>query len=167
MNSSFLPLGSLMQNNHKSVVLVTLLTSIISTSDESPFFFIFLPSLICFLCRLIIRLFFPSLPFLFQCTNAVAVVICKNSATTSGLVWSQMAKIMISQCFNYNLMLLLSGELEPMAEKICVTDSGATPNKPCIFPFKFNGVLDFYLIFLSLYITKRCSTTSAPGPRPT
>ena len=98
MNSPFLPLGSLMQNNHKSVVLVTLLTSIISTSDESPFFFIFLPSLICFLCRLIIRLFFPSLPFLFQCTNAVAVVICKNSATTSGLVWSQMSKIMTSKC---------------------------------------------------------------------
>jgi len=33
------------------------------------------------------------------------------------------------------------GELEQAAEKICVTDSGATPNKPCIFPFKFNGVI--------------------------
>ena len=27
------------------------------------------------------------------------------------------------------------------AQKVCVTDSGATPNKSCIFPFKFNGVL--------------------------
>ena len=36
-------------------------------------------------------------------------------------------------------------------EKICMTDSGAMPNKPCIFPFKFNGVL-----------YSECTWTSAP-----
>ena len=63
-----------------------------------------------------------------------------------------MSKIMTSKYINFYLMLFFSGELEPMAEKICVTDSGATPNKPCIFPFKFNGVLYFLpFIFLSFY----------------
>ena len=28
----------------------------------------------------------------------------------------------------------------PFAERICVTVAGASKGKPCIFPFKFNGV---------------------------
>ena len=27
-----------------------------------------------------------------------------------------------------------------LANKVCTTDSGAQPNLPCIFPFRFNGV---------------------------
>ena len=62
---------------------------------------------------------------------------------------------------NYDLMLFLSGELEQAAEKICVTDSGATPNKPCIFPFKFNGVLYNECTWTSAHLTEHkpwCST---------
>ena len=90
-------LWSLIQNHHKSAVLVTLPVVLATTNDErSPFlhiwscscnnnfrvwwkislFFIsFFPHLLCFLCRLIIRLFLPSLPFLSQCTNTHPVLI--------------------------------------------------------------------------------------------
>ena len=57
--------------------------------------------------------------------------------------------------------MLISGELEQAAEKICVTDSGATPNKPCIFPFKFNGVLYNECTWTSAHLTEHkpwCST---------
>ena len=67
----------------------------------------------------------------------------------------------MGQIINYDLMLFLSGELEQAAEKICVTDSGATPNKPCIFPFKFNGVLYNECTWTSAHLTEHkpwCST---------
>ena len=67
----------------------------------------------------------------------------------------------MGKIINYDLMLFLSGELEQAAEKICVTDSGATPNKPCIFPFKFNGVLYNECTWTSAHLTEHkpwCST---------
>ena len=58
-------------------------------------------------------------------------------------------------------MLFLPGELEHAAEKICATDSGATPNKHCIFPFKYNGVLYNECTWTSAHLTEHkpwCST---------
>ena len=56
--------------------LLFLQQSFEACSDESPFSSSLpLSSLICFLWRLIIRLFFLSLPFLSQCTNTGASVI--------------------------------------------------------------------------------------------
>ena len=72
-----------------------------------------------------------------------------------------MEKNYVINYINYVLMLFLSGELEQEAEKICVTDSGATPNKPCIFPFKFNGVLYNECTWTSAHLTEHkpwCST---------
>ena len=74
------------------------------------------------------------------------------------ICWSQNYYINFHQL---DLMLFLPGELEQAAEKICVTDSGATPNKPCIFPFKFNGVLYNECTWTSAHLTEHkpwCST---------
>ena len=55
-------------------------------------------------------------------------------------------------------------------EKVCVTDSGATPNKSCIFPFKFNGVLYNECTWTSAHFTDLkpwCSTfVDETGERP-
>ena len=48
-----------------------------------------------------------------------------------------------------------------LAETICVTDGGAAANKPCIFPFKFNGVTHFQCTWDQAHLTKHkawCST---------
>ena len=39
-----------------------------------------------------------------------------------------------------------------------MTDSGAAPNKPCIFPFKFNGVLHNECTWTSAHHKPWCST---------
>ena len=55
-------------------------------------------------------------------------------------------------------------------KKVCVTDSGATPNKSCIFPFKFNGVLYNECTWTSAHFTDLkpwCSTfVDETGERP-
>jgi len=47
------------------------------------------------------------------------------------------------------------------AETICITDSGASAHKPCIFPFKFNGVTYDGCTWVSSHLTEHkpwCST---------
>jgi hypothetical protein len=46
-----------------------------------------------------------------------------------------------------------------------VTDSGAAPGKPCIFPFKFNGVVYFECTWDMAHLTEEkawCSTEVDP-----
>ena len=42
----------------------------------------------------------------------------------------------------------------PAAEQICITDSGASAHKPCIFPFKFNGVVYNQCTWVSAHLTE-------------
>jgi len=52
------------------------------------------------------------------------------------------------------------GDVLPV-ETICVTASGASPHKPCIFPFKFNGVIYNECTWKSAHLTEHkpwCST---------
>ena len=49
----------------------------------------------------------------------------------------------------------------PAAEQICITDSGASAHKPCIFPFKFNDVVYNQCTWVSADLTEHkpwCST---------
>ena len=48
-----------------------------------------------------------------------------------------------------------------IAERICVTVAGASKGKPCIFPFKFNGVLYSECTWNQAHLTEHkawCST---------
>jgi len=57
--------------------------------------------------------------------------------------------------------LLDNKEKDAAAETICITDSGASAHKPCIFPFKFNGVTYTTCTWVSSHLTEHkpwCST---------
>ena len=46
-------------------------------------------------------------------------------------------------------------------KSVCTTDSGAAPNLPCIFPFKFNGAVHTSCIWDMAHLTEHkawCST---------
>lgn len=50
---------------------------------------------------------------------------------------------------------------KPAAAKVCVTVSGASPNLPCIFPFRFNGVTHNKCTWDQAHLTEHkawCST---------
>ena len=64
-------------------------------------------------------------------------------------------------CIVHILLLYLSGDLEHVGEKICMTDGGDSPNKPCIFPFTFNGVVYNKCTWTSAHLAEHkpwCST---------
>ena len=62
---------------------------------------------------------------------------------------------------NYWFFLLCLTASKPAAAKVCVTVSGASPNLPCIFPFRFNGVTHNKCTWDQAHLTEHkawCST---------
>ena len=125
--------------------LLFLQQSFEARADESPFSSSLpLSSLICFLWRLIIRLFFLSLPFLSQCTNTGAALI----------IGKDCAKVFIKLRGGYNSDLikltirLFQASSSRQQRRSVWRTVVRPPTSPASSPSNSTG----------------CSTTSAPGP---
>ncbi len=82
-----------------------------------------------------------------------------TNRTHNTRVWREGRKPI--SCSVFPLKLISDCVSSFFSETICVTDSGASANKPCIFPFKFNGATHFECTWDQAHLTEHkawCST---------